>query len=1108
MVSFVTGFSGSGKSRYIKEEIKRLVFNTDGGITLIVPEQFSFESERELYSLLGAGKASERAEVLSFTRLADKVFKTYGGIAGKAASKTDKLVFMNRAAAELKDVFEYYSKASGYKSFTADMLGAAEEIKNSGADAEAILAAARLTKDGVLQQKAEEICMLFDTYNAILHKSRVDDSDCLKRAAKRLEGTDFFKGRTVFFDEFKSFTGAQLELIKLIIAQSDGCVFSLCTDRNGERNEIFSVVNDTVNRIKRIARTLGVKISAPKELCEPRRFNSPELAFAEKNLLSYSAEKYGGRCENIRFAAAANIFEETRYAAATLSSLVRENGYRYRDFAIILSEPDVYMPAVKSTLEHYEIVGYFDSLQGIKDSPVIKFVTELLRLSSGGFNIDSVFSLLRCGFSEFSPEEIDEFESYCFVWDIRGRDFKSEFKANPNGYGEKFTEDDVKKLELFNEIRSYIIKICGKIKAGDSSTAESIGRAVFGVLQEYEINVKTERAVQDASLSPEDANRYARAWEALLEILDSLAAASEKKAYTLAEYLDLFDFACGEYDMGTVPQLADAVTIGAPGRIRLGGVKVVFVLGAQKDSFPKLPAESGVFSEAEQKKLGQSGLSFAKPFSYRLDEQRFNAYKILTTASDRLYVCASYSGLDGGEQYLSEIFRKGAELFGDDVIINVSELDDDYFCANGKTTFLTLAKNFRSNTPKTAAMRAYLEKDPAYGGRLRLLESAQNQSGARLLNRGGKDCLFSGDIKASPSSFERFYQCKFKYFCCDGLYIRPRQKARLDPLSRGTLIHDLLEHLLKDPGFYAYSAKELEKAAGERLTEYLETVMSGAENKTEQFKYLYGRLKTIAGAAAEHLQSELLQSAFKPADFELKTGTGEAGGLQFVLGDGGKITINGKIDRVDTALINGVNYARVIDYKSGGKDFDLSDILDGQNMQMLIYLFCICKKGSGKYKNAQPAGILYMPAAALKNSAGRADENIDRIKNSQYRMKGLVLNDAEVLNAMERGAAGVFIPAKLNKDGGFSANSSVASNLQFELLYKHIESCAEKMANSLKDGDISAVPLNFGDRSACDFCDYASVCGVEDGDNVREKTESDKDEVFKLIEKELNADER
>lgn len=151
---------------------------------------------------------------------------------------------------------------------------------------------------------------------------------------------------------------------------------------------------------------------------------------------------------------------------------------------------------------------------------------------------------------------------------------------------------------------------------------------------------------------------------------------------------------------------------------------------------------------------------------------------------------------------------------------------------------------------------------------------------------------------------------------------------------------------------------------------------------------------------------------------------------------------------------------------------------------------------------------MYMPAAALKNSAGRADENIDRIKNSQYRMKGLVLNDAEVLNAMERGAAGVFIPAKLNKDGGFSANSSVASNLQFELLYKHIESCAEKMANSLKDGDISAVPLNFGDRSACDFCDYASVCGVEDGDNVREKTESDKDEVFKLIEKELNADER
>ena len=51
---------------------------------------------------------------------------------------------------------------------------------------------------------------------------------------------------------------------------------------------------------------------------------------------------------------------------------------------------------------------------------------------------------------------------------------------------------------------------------------------------------------------------------------------------------------------------------------------------------------------------------------------------------------------------------------------------------------------------------------------------------------------------------------------------------------------------------------------------------------------------------------------------------------------------------------------RVVDYKTGKKEFRLSDVLHGLNMQMLVYLAALVENGQ-----VLPAGILYMPAQSL-----------------------------------------------------------------------------------------------------------------------------------------------
>ena len=56
----------------------------------------------------------------------------------------------------------------------------------------------------------------------------------------------------------------------------------------------------------------------------------------------------------------------------------------------------------------------------------------------------------------------------------------------------------------------------------------------------------------------------------------------------------------------------------------------------------------------------------------------------------------------------------------------------------------------------------------------------------------------------------------------------------------------------------------------------------------------------------------------------------------------GQIVINGKIDRMDIMNENEKCYFRIIDYKTNKKEFRLSEVKNGINMQMPIYIATIC----------------------------------------------------------------------------------------------------------------------------------------------------------------------
>ena len=125
-------------------------------------------------------------------------------------------------------------------------------------------------------------------------------------------------------------------------------------------------------------------------------------------------------------------------------------------------------------------------------------------------------------------------------------------------------------------------------------------------------------------------------------------------------------------------------------------------------------------------------------------------------------------------------------------------------------------------------------------------------------------------------------------------------------------------------------------------------------NRKEYFDIMLGdKTGEISGkkwdVAGE--SEELSQSEFVPRDFELSIGK-DIKPYKIETEEGASISVYGVIDRVDVMEKNGETYVRIIDYKTGKKEFKLSDILFGLNMQMLIYMEALCQ-GTGKYKGTK-----------------------------------------------------------------------------------------------------------------------------------------------------------
>lgn len=1079
MLQFVLGRAGSGKTEYMRRLLADRALAGDGRCMMLVPEQYSFETEKAMLRLAGAQRANAIG-VYSFTRLAETVFRREGGAAGRRLSDGGRRILMSSAIAACQDQLEVYRGAAAGGRVTDMMLTAVNEMKMCGIGPQELFAAAGQLRGRGLGQKLRELGLLFEAYEALVEASYLDSRDDLTRLAAALEDSPFFDGCTVAVDSFEGFTVQELRVLGKIMGRAQTVAVSLCTDGRGDDTGLFALVDRTHARLKRLAEDQGCGLLPPVVLTGAPRFQNDSLKLVEAGLFSAGEGLAAGDWEGITLYRARDVYQESEFVAAAIRRLVMEKGWRYRDISIICRDPRHYYGSLDVALKKRGIPCFMSQPMRVDAEPVTRFALGAFECVQGGFSTDSLLELLKTGVSGFTAEEISDLENYAFLWRINGAGWREEFVRHPRGFGREFTGEDRAFLERLNGLRVRLVGPLQRFAAATrDASGEEISQAVYTLLMDYGLEETLPAYCRELEKNGEEelAKRQLRVWELLMELLDQMHSILGGRKVPRERYGQLLQEVLAAEDVSEIPQTVDQVLFGTAEQVRQSSPKAAFLIGVVQGEFPLAPRSSGVFSDAERRALLELELPLGDPLEKKAIEERYLAYSVACAPSEELYISWPRT-LGGEDREPSELVAGVRALFPG--LRPLEDLPVEFFADSFEAAFSYMAPRLHDPSPEAGALRALFAEEPGYQGRIQALERAAGRGAERVGSPELARQLYGQQLFISPTQAENFYSCPFKYFCRYGLNARERRPAEVDVMQYGTLMHYLFEQVFRVPREerQGWTEEELEAVVRGHIEEYAKDSLGGMELLSGRQKYRLGRMAQSACKLVRHVEKELAQSRFMPRHFELGLGDDrEYPPLKVETGLGRTVTVGGTIDRVDVYHSpGGQDFVRVIDYKTGRKVFKLADVLYGLNMQMLVYLAALVEDGG-----QAPAGILYMPAAEPTVSAERGESETDiagRV-DKQLRMNGMVLADTEIIQAMEDGARGRFIPAALNKDGSLrKSGAAPLTGEQMGVVLAYSKKLIAAMGRELTRGAAQAKP-NLKNHNACRLCPYGPVCGSE-----------------------------
>lgn len=1111
MFTLLYGKPKSGKTQYIMDKIRQNIQNGQKTY-LLVPEQQLFVSECMLRDL--PPSSALYFEVIGFSRLCEIVFSEYGGVADEKIGSGIKNLVMWQTLRELnKDLIEH-DRIKNDSAFVEMMLSTIDELranKKSGADCEIAAQKALVDNDMLLSRKLEYIGAVYDSYTENLKKCVREDGllseDKLLRLEKILSTNKFFSDTEIFIDSFTDFTKEESDVIGQIIKQAKNSCMSF-TYVPGQRAPHNDTIRETFLILREFAKKEGIPYS--EQPCIKKSDKTEPLDIIEQYLWDFSAVKSkipvpDKDCEtSVESYVCENEYEEAWLCALNILK-EHDRGVKYSEMAVIARNPEDRRGIIEAVFDTAGVPYFLSEKTDLSATAPARLVLSALRCISRGFNHSDVMNLIKTGLCGTDIRDANLFEDYCRTWNISGKLFtqKEDWSMNANGYTTRKNARGNEILSAANKVKKQLIppliSLETELKAAQGDTVKAC-RAVYNYLEKIDLAKSLSDAAENAmkqgkiqeigkyrlpSSGIKEAGELLRVYDFLISTLTDICKVMKDVRMTPDMLYSAIEIMLKNTDIGSVPAINDCITVGSAATLRVEKIKVAMLLGLCEGEFPASYSDSGFLSDNDKEKMDHLDMSLASREDKIISDELFYVYRAMTKPQQKLIISTCRSTVSGRAMNPSVAFNRVHTL-----------LD----CVEKKT--------FDLSKIRLIARSSDVEKD-----------ACQNDSDVDeiIINDGTIDEnaitidpvfvreYFGDTLNLSKSSITSFVECPYKYWSSSVLSLREQEEAKISYDNAGTIIHHVLEILLKeqrnesDGSIIPLPDDELTKRVNEILIDYV----NGIDCPLPPYMlHSFSRLRDLALIMAKSAMDEFKESSFKVVGFEKRIKSEkDAQKHQERLKEIGaadistdeplrsmmipledincNVSLGGTVDRVDCYDDGESKYVRVIDYKTGSHSFSAKEVESGKDVQLPAYLFTAALDRNNSIFGASDKEKL-VPASALFFSVSEKDGHIEAFRD------GFILSENNVLSASSKSLDPKMLAGiKFNKPQKGSSEMQINKTCKAAMSREDINGLSESLnkvvtqvGHDIYSGKATRTPSS----DSCKFCPVKNSCPVANKD--------------------------
>ncbi len=1090
-VEIVIGRSSSGKSEKCINDAKQLYLQGKQ-VYIIVPDQFSHKSEKKLLQKIDAVSENTLC-AMTFKRLCDRVFEKSGYARYRTLSKSGKNMIAMRSVYLEKKNLVLYKRSADSVGFSKKMCDMISELKRYGVDENMLYAAEKNTNEPLLKSKLSDIARIYARYNSLISDSYTDSEDNLYTCAALLTKTDYLSGTNIFFDEFSDFLPSHYAILEVILKRAENVKFFICADEKDDNSAFFEDASKTVSRIKDLCYRFGLDLKITHLKDNLRHKNNPELFEIEKNYTAFKFKPYEKECKNVSIFESNSAYEELEYICAKITYLVREKGYRYSDICVSIGDVESYKEAAGLVFDFYDIPFFISDKKSVDENPMVITLLSAIDIFINGFEYEDVFLYLKSGFSNLSGEEIDILENYVLAAGIKKNQWLSD--DDWNAENSPLKDDEIFIYKDIDNIRRKAVSplINLREKIGSKNSVKEAAAAVFEFMCEINMAQKTQNIIDGFKKDGRifNANVYAKTYNAILNVLDQCVLIAGGDKIGIKQFKNMLAAGFSAENSAFIPQTVDEIYICSVSDARAAGCKVMFCAGTNTGEFVLSGGAEGVLSDDERAVLQNNNIELAPSLKTKVSQARCGIYKVISKPEDLLYLSCSLADFDSNAAQASALCQKIRKI-----LKNVKTYDNfdlskayEYKYAKEYPAYLNLCSaiaKYRGGEqiePVWHSVYNYLSKKDNYKDKIDLMMRAADYKNVSVrLDKSVTDVLYKNDVSASASRLERYRSCPFSYFIEYTLKAKERKILKIGSADIGSIMHAILEKFVKVCVETKLSWNDLNEQQIRSLllnitNEYFSNVFKRSFLNTKSNSYLFGRLEKNLVRCALLITQHMKRGKFEPVECEVKFGgANKLSAAVIDITSGKKLKINGIIDRLDKYEDESGTYFRVVDYKSGSKNFSLGKLVYGLDLQLALYLHVALENN----KNSKPAAMLYFkiaePLISAKSTLSK--EQADSEIAKKMKMDGIVLAEDNIIKALDENISSKsdIIPVSYNKDGSFKSGCGAVTQKEFEIIFKHIKKQMKQIGADILNGKCDISPCLYENMAPCRYCKYSSVC--------------------------------